>query len=80
MTWISRHAALGAFVAAVLMLGANAGSDNGLRSAAPPHGVLNAGTQAVLADLSEAYQTCRNVALDVALDVFGEIAGRLKQH
>lgn len=74
------QAAAGVFVAAVLMLGASAGSHNGVRPVTPAHGIMSVGTEAVLANLSEVYRTCRDEVLDHALDAFGEIAGRLKQH
>jgi hypothetical protein len=80
MNAISYHAVFGAFIAAALALGANAGSDNRVSSAAPAHSVLNVRTQALLADLSEAYRACRDEVLDDALDAVGEIAAHLKQH
>ena len=83
MNFVSRQAAIGAFTAAALMLGANAGPD--IRPGAPSLSALTMGTQLTLsyqgpaACVGEVLQTTRDKVLGVALDAFGEIAGRLKQ-
>ena len=83
MNFVSRQAAIGAFIAAALMLGANASPDT--RPGAPSYSASTIGAQLTLsyqgaaATLAEVLQTCRDKVLDDALDAFGEIAARLKQ-
>jgi hypothetical protein len=76
MSIVSRQAALGAFVATALMLGAGAGPAGGVPSTGPSHGVLNAAPWALAADVARG---CRDKVLDGALDAFGEVTARLKQ-
>ncbi|MGC9955148.1 MAG: hypothetical protein ABSD21_12855 [Rhizomicrobium sp.] len=83
MNFVSRQAAIGAFAAAALMLGANASPDT--RPGVPSHSASTVGAQLTLscqgaeAYLAEVLQTCRDKVLGDALDAFGEIAARLKQ-
>ena len=83
MNFASRQAAIGVFIAAALMLGANASP--GIRPGAPSHSASTIGAQlkqsyrGARATLAEVLQTCRDKVLDDALDAFGEIAARLKQ-
>ena len=83
MNFVSRQAAIGAFTAAALMLGASASPDT--RPGAPSHNALTMGAQLTLsyhgavARFDEGLQTYRDRVLDDALDAFGEIATRLKQ-
>ena len=83
MNFVNRQAAIGAFTAAALMLGANASPDT--RPGAPSHSVLTMGAQLTLsyqgaaATLAEVLETCRDKVIDDALDAFGEIAAHLKQ-
>ena len=83
MNFVSRQAAIGAFIAAALMVGANASLDT--PPGAPAHSALTIGAQLTLsyqragATLAEALKTCRDKILDDALDAAGEIAARLKQ-
>ena len=83
MNSANRQAAIGAFTAAALMLGANASPDT--RPGAPSHSVLTIGAQLALSYqgavvcAGEVLQTCRDKVLDVALDAFGEFTARLNQ-
>jgi hypothetical protein len=83
VNFISRQAAIGAFTAAALMLGANASPD--IRPGAPSHSALSIGAQLTRsyqgagATLAEVFRTYRDEVLDDALDAFGEISARLRQ-
>ena len=83
MNIVSRQIVIGVFIAAALMLGANASPSS--RSDAPLQSALAMGTQLTLsnlgvgANLTGVLQSCRDKVLDVALDTVGEIAARLKQ-
>jgi hypothetical protein len=76
MSVINRQAALGAFVATALMLGAGAGPAGGVPSAAPTHGVLNAAPWVFVTSVA---RSCGDIVIDNALDAAGEVAARLKQ-
>jgi hypothetical protein len=77
MNFVSREAAVGAFIAAALMVGANAGQIT--QPSAPSHAVLTIGAQGSVAVLREHIAVVAGRVLDDALDDFGEIAARLKQ-
>jgi hypothetical protein len=83
VNFISRQAAIGAVIAAVLVFAANANPDIG--PSAPPYSALAMGSQqaqfyqGAATTLAEMLQTCRDKVLDDALDAFGEIAAHLKQ-
>ncbi len=83
MSFVSRQAAIGVFIAAALMLGASASPE--IRPGTSSHGASAIGMQLTLsyqgarATLAEVLQTCRDKVLDRALDSFGEIAAHLKQ-
>ncbi len=83
MNFVSRQAAIGAVVAAALMLGANASPDT--RPGMPSHSASTIGAQLTQsyqgtgAILAEMFQVCRDKILNETLDTFGEIAARLKQ-
>ena len=83
MNIVSRQAAIGAFVAASLMLGANAGPR--IQPSVAAYGASAIGPQmtrfyrGAVATLAEDLQTTRAKVLDDVLDAVGEIAARLKQ-
>ncbi|HEY0282638.1 MAG TPA: hypothetical protein VGC27_08445 [Rhizomicrobium sp.] len=83
VNFVSRQAAIGAVVAAALMLGANASPDT--RPGMPSHSASTIGAQLTQsyqgtgAILAEMFQVCRDKILNETLDTFGEIAARLKQ-
>ena len=76
MSVISRQAALGAFVATALMLGAGAGPASGVLPTAPSLSVMNAARWNYLVDVA---RSCRDIVIDNALDAVGEVDARLKQ-
>jgi hypothetical protein len=81
MNLVSRQAAIGAFTAAALMLGASAGPIT--QPSAPSYTVLAIGALGSVAVLRERIAVVAgrvlDFVLDDALDAFGEIAARLKQ-
>ena len=76
MSVINRQAALGAFVASALMLGASAGPTGGAQPGAPSLSVMNAARWNYLVDVA---RSCRDIVIDNALDAVGEVDARLKQ-
>jgi hypothetical protein len=76
MSVVSGQAALGAFVATALMLGASAGPTGGAQPGAPLVSVMNASQWNYLVD---AVRSCRDQVLDDAFDAVGEVTARLKQ-
>jgi len=82
VNFVSRQAIIGAFTAAALMLGANASPD--IRPGAPPHSAFAIEAQLALsyqeaeAILAKTLKTCRDIVLDGAFDVAGELIARLK--
>jgi hypothetical protein len=84
-----RHAALGMLVAALLAIGASAGSDD-QKSASTRPALLNSISIALTLDVTslpkreaklflDALRACGNAVVDVALDAYGEAAGHLRQ-
>ena len=81
MNFVSRQAAIGAVVAASLMLGAGAGPIT--QPGAPPYAAPTIGAQESVAVLREHVAVVAGRILDImfddALDVFAQFAARLKQ-
>jgi hypothetical protein len=86
MNKIYRQVAIGAFLVMALTLSATTGGNAG--TSVLTNGVVTAATLTELrtqilsqgqAYLTQAFQTCRDKVLDVVLDAFGDLAGRLKQ-
>jgi hypothetical protein len=76
MSVVSGQAALGAFVATALMLGAGAGPASGVPPTAQSLSVMNAAQWNYLVDVA---RSCRDQVLDDALDAVGDATARLKQ-
>lgn len=84
MNLVNRQAAIGAFTAVALVLGANASADgNALNTRSAMYGSLQAETREDMAVLrnsaASALRTCSNQILTEGLDLIGELAARLKQ-
>lgn len=79
-----RHAAIGVFIAAVLAIGASAGSDRqNAGSTTDVASILPSSVAAMSEHEVELFigvvRACRNSILDIALDAYGEAAAHLKQ-
>lgn len=77
MNIISRQAVIGAFVTAVLVLGANASPD--IQRSTASSGILTVAAQRSVNTLRERFGTVAAGVFDGALDLVGEFTARLKQ-